>query len=74
MYIIFTYTYTNIYTYRYTYTYIQYFLPFQMKNGKTKTQAFFLNPCTASSSYKRKFVACPFVDDQTNGNNRFQMD
>jgi hypothetical protein len=45
-----------------------------MENGKTKAQAFFLNPFTVSSLYKRKFVACPFVDDQTNGSNRFQMD
>jgi hypothetical protein len=29
-------------------------------------QAIFLNPLTVCSSYKQKFVVCPFVDKETN--------
>ncbi len=36
-------------------------------NGKTETQAIFLNPFANSSSCKRKFVVCPFVEEETNG-------
>jgi hypothetical protein len=33
---------------------------------KTETQAIFLKPFTVCSSYKHKFVFCPFVDKETN--------
>jgi hypothetical protein len=33
--------------------------------------AIFLNPFTICSSCKQKLVVCPFVDEETNGNNPF---
>jgi hypothetical protein len=41
----------------------------KISNGKRKkkAQAIFLNPFTVCSSCKRKFVVCPFVDEETNG-------
>jgi hypothetical protein len=42
--------------------------------GDIKTmeaQVFFLNPFTICSSYKQKFVICPFVDEETNGSYLF---
>jgi hypothetical protein len=38
---------------------------------KTEAQAVFLNPFTVCSSSKRKFVVCPFVDEETNGSYPF---
>jgi hypothetical protein len=38
-------------------------LPFQ-----TEAQAIFVNAFTVFSSCKRKFVVCPFVNKETNGN------
>jgi ribosomal protein S10 len=38
-----------------------YILSFQMENG---SQAFFLHPFTVCSSYKWKFVLCPFADEE----------
>ncbi len=40
-----------------------------LRHGKRKTeiQAIFLNPFTVGSSCKRKFVVCPFVDEEPNG-------
>jgi hypothetical protein len=40
----------------------------ESSNGKRKTEdhAIFLNPSTVCSSCKRKFVVCPFVDEETN--------
>jgi hypothetical protein len=32
---------------------------------KTEAQAIFLNPFTVRSSCKRKFIVCPFVDEET---------
>ncbi len=49
-----------------TYTYINYRL-----KSKTEAQAFFFNPFTVCSSYKRKFDDCPFVDKETNGSYPF---
>ncbi len=34
-------------------------------NAENRSQAIFLNPFTGCSSCKRKFVVCPFVDDET---------
>jgi hypothetical protein len=31
-----------------------------------KAHAFFFNPFTVCSSYKQKFVVCPFIDEETN--------
>jgi hypothetical protein len=45
-----------------------YMLSFQTKTG---AQAIFLNPFTAFSSCKRKFVVFPFVNPFTNGNYPF---
>jgi hypothetical protein len=52
-------TYVYIYVYKYT----------TVSNGKWKTQGLviFLNPFTVYSSCKRKFVVCPFVDEETKG-------
>jgi hypothetical protein len=36
---------------------------------KKETQAIFLNPFTVCSSWKRKFIVCPFVDEESNGRN-----
>jgi hypothetical protein len=47
---------------------IYYILPFLTENGSPD---FFLNPFTVCSSYKRKFVICPFVDEETNGSYLF---
>ncbi len=33
---------------------------------KREAQMIFPNPFTVYSSYKRKFVVCPFVDEETN--------
>jgi hypothetical protein len=33
----------------------------------TETQVIFFNQFTVCSSCKRKFVICPFVDEETNG-------
>jgi hypothetical protein len=49
----------------YIYIYI-YMLLFQ-----TEAQTIFLNPFTICSSGYRMFVACPFVDEETNGNYLF---
>ncbi len=38
---------------------------------KTEAQAIFLNPFSVCSSCKRKFVVCPFVYEETNGNYPF---
>jgi hypothetical protein len=38
---------------------------------KTEAQAIFLNLLTVSPSCKRKFVVCPFVDEETNGSYPF---
>ncbi len=38
------------------------------KNG---AQATFLNPFTVCSACERKFVVCPFVDEETNGSYPF---
>ncbi len=32
---------------------------------KTEAQAIFFNPFTVRSSCKRKFIVCPFVDEET---------
>jgi hypothetical protein len=40
-------------------------------NRKTEAQVIFLNPCTVCSSCTRKFVICPFVDEETNGSYPF---
>ncbi len=37
--------------------------PYQTKNG---SPGIFLNPFTICSLYKRKFVICPFADEETN--------
>ncbi len=39
-------------------------MPFQTE---TEARAYFLNPFTAHSSYKWKFVVCPFVDKKQTG-------
>ncbi len=39
-------------------------MPFQMENGGPGS---FLNPLTVCSSFNRKFVLCPFADEETNG-------
>ncbi len=39
-------------------------LPFKWK---AEAKAIFLNQFTVCSSCKRKFVICPFVDEETNG-------
>ncbi len=36
-------------------------------NGKLEAQTFFFHPFTVCSSFKRKFVVCPLVDEETNG-------
>ncbi len=36
---------------------------------KTEVQAIFFNPFTVCSLCKRKFVVCPFIDEETNGSN-----
>jgi hypothetical protein len=38
---------------------------------KTEAQAIFLNPFSVCSLCKRKFVVCPFVYEETNGNYPF---
>ncbi len=55
-------------TYSYLYLYLYFYLYAAVSNGKWKTeaQATFLNPLTICSSCKRKFVVCPFVDEETN--------
>jgi hypothetical protein len=40
---------------------------------KTEAQAIFLNLLTVYSSSKRKFVVCPFVDEETNGGYPFAI-
>ncbi len=55
-----------MYIYLYTNTYL-YIMPFQIE---TEAQAYFFSPFTVCSSYKRKFVVCPFVDEE----NPFQTD
>jgi hypothetical protein len=42
-------------------------------NGKQNAEAqeIFPNPFTVCKSCKRKFVVCPFVDDETNGSYPF---
>jgi hypothetical protein len=52
------------YVYLYIYIYIYMCCRFKQK---TEAKAIFLNPFTACSSCKRKFVVCPFVDKETNG-------
>ncbi len=42
-----------------------------VSNGKQSPGEFFLNPFTACSSCKWKFVICPFVDKETNGSYLF---
>jgi ribosomal protein L11 len=51
-----------------TYIFIDiYMMPFSKKiKRKTEAQASFLIPFTVCSYSKRKFVACPFVDKETN--------
>jgi hypothetical protein len=39
-----------------------------MENGPRR---FFLNPFTVCKLCKRKFVVCPFVDEETNGSYPF---
>jgi hypothetical protein len=46
----------------------KYMLPFQKENG---AQANFINPFTICSLYKRKFVVCPVIDEETNGSYSF---
>ncbi len=41
------------------------------RRQKTEAQAIFRNPFTGCSSYKRKFVVCPFVYEETNGSYPF---
>jgi hypothetical protein len=36
-----------------------------------EAQAIFLNPFTVCSSFKRKFVVCSFVAEETDGNYPF---
>jgi hypothetical protein len=57
-----------IYIFFYLYFYIYINIYAAVSNGKRKmeTQAIFLNPFTVCSSWKRKFVLCPFE----NGLNR----
>jgi hypothetical protein len=38
----------------------------KLPKRKTEAEAIFLNPFTLCSSCKRKFVVCPFVDEETN--------
>jgi hypothetical protein len=38
---------------------------------KTEAQAIFLNPFTIGRSCKRKFVVCPFVEEEINGSYPF---
>ncbi len=48
--------------------YLYFYLYAAISNGKQKTEAqtIFLNPFTVCSSWKRKFVICPFLDKETN--------
>jgi hypothetical protein len=39
---------------------------------KKEAQAIFLNPFTSCSLCKRKFVVCPFVDEEATGNYSFE--
>jgi hypothetical protein len=43
----------------------------QTEKGKIKAQVIFLNTFTVCSSRKKKFVACVFVDKETNGSYPF---
>jgi hypothetical protein len=36
-----------------------------------EAQAIFFDPFTVCSSFKRKFVVCPFVAEETDGNYQF---
>ncbi len=38
---------------------------------KTESQEIFLGPFTAGTLYERKFVVCPFVDEERNGSYPF---
>jgi hypothetical protein len=55
------YTYICIKILAYVYIYMLCF------KRKSEAQAIFLNQFTICSSCKRKFVICPFVDEETNG-------
>ncbi len=54
----------------YIYIYIQYAAVSNQK-WKTDAQAIFLNPFMVCSLCKWKFVVCPFVDNESNGNYPF---
>ncbi len=62
---IYLYVHIDICTYMYTYTYTVYV--YCRFKWKTEAQAFFLNPFSVCSSYKWKFVVCPFIVEETTG-------
>ncbi len=61
---------------RYIYIYIIYIHTYKQHicchfTRKTEAMAIFLHLFSVCSSYKRKFVVCPFVDEETNGSYLF---